>query len=255
MLALPSFSVLSITTALLLTCTAAGAQSAADLIKNGDELDLKCQPREALTFYLPAEELDPKNPHILVCIARQYRHLMSDVSSREEKLKLGKKALEYSQRAAALAPRDSDAQLSPAITYGKMLALQGRKEQVETSPRIKVAADKAIRLNPGNDLAWHVLGRWHQGVAGISPIKRSVGQLIYGKLPESTNEAAVKCFDKAIEINPARLRNYIELGCTYAQMGQTADARRYIAIGLRMPNTEHDDPELKERGRQMLGTL
>ena len=42
---------------------------------------------EALKFYLPAEQLEPKNPRT-VRIARQYRHLVSDVSSKEEKLRL-----------------------------------------------------------------------------------------------------------------------------------------------------------------------
>ena len=39
---------------------------------------------------------------------------------------------------------------------------------------------------------------------------------------------AVSCFQKAIEINPNRLMHYIELGQTYAQMGNIADARRLI---------------------------
>jgi len=46
-------------------------------------------------------------------------------------------ALDYAQRAAALAPNDSEAQLSPAISYGKMAPLQGMKEQIESARRIK----------------------------------------------------------------------------------------------------------------------
>ena len=249
------FQSLSIAAVLLLACETGRAQSADDFIKKGDACDLEFQAKAALNYYLPAEQLDPKNAQVLVCIARQYRHLMSDASSSEEKLRLGKKALEYSRRAAALAPLNADAQLSPAITYGKMLPFQGKKEQVEASPRIKAAAEKALRLDPQNDLAWHVLGRWHQGVAGVSALKRTVGELIYGKLPASTNQEAVKCFSKAIELNPASLRHYIELGRTYAQMGQTTDARRLISKGLAMPNTEHDDPELKQRGREALAKL
>ena len=180
---------------------------------------------------------------------------MSDAATREEKLRLAGIALSYGQRAAALAPNDSEAQLSPAITYGKMLPFQGSKEQVQASPRIKEAADKALKLDPDNDLAWHVLGRWHQILAGVGGIKRTLGGLIYGKLPATTNQQAVKCFDKAIELNPHRLRHYIELGRTYAQMGQSADARRFIAMGLAMPNTEKDDPELKAKGRETLAKL
>lgn len=252
-----SFSVkaFSVATSLLLVCAASRAQSADDLIKKGDVFDLKFQSDAALKDYLQAEKLEPKNVRLLCRIARQYRQLMTDATVREDQLRLGAISLEYAQRAAALAPNDSEAQLSPAISYGKMLPYLGTREQVEDSPRIKEAADKAIKLDPRNDTAWHVLGRWHQVLADVGLLKRTLGQLIYGKLPESTNEEAVACFEKAIEINSHRPRHYIELGRTYAQMGRSADARQFIEKGLAMPAVEKDDPEIKRRGQETLAKL
>jgi len=213
-----SFSIkaFSATIALLLVCATIWAGSTDDLIKSGDDLDLKLKASEALDFYLAAEKLDPKNASLLVRIARQYRHLMADATTREEKLRLGGIGLDYAQRAAALAPNDSEAQLSPAISYGKLVPLQGIKEQTEAARRIKEAADKAIRLNPHNDLAWDVLGRWNKVLADVNGIKRALGSLLYGELPKGSNADAVLCFQKAIEINPNRLLHYIELGQTYA---------------------------------------
>ena len=85
--------------------------------------------------------------------------------------------------------------------------------------------------------------------------KRAMGSLVYGKLPSSTNQAAVACFEKAIAINPTRLMHHIELGRTYAQMGKKDDARRLIAKGLAMPDVEKDDPETKQHGREALAKL
>jgi tetratricopeptide (TPR) repeat protein len=253
----PSFSInaFSATVALLLTCATMWAEPAADLIKNGDDLDLKLQASEALDFYLAAEKLEPKNASLLCRIARQYRHLMVDATTREEKLRLGGIGLDYAQRAAALAPNDSEAQLSPAISYGKMVPLQGMKEQIESARRIKAAVDKAIKLDPHNDLAWDVLGRWNKVLADVNGLKRAIGSLLYGELPTGSNAEAASCFQKAIEINPNRLMHYIELGQTYAQMGKTADARRLITKGLAMPDVEKDDPEMKRRGRETLAKL
>jgi tetratricopeptide (TPR) repeat protein len=251
----PPIKAFSATTALLLTCATIWAGPADDLIKNGDDLDLKLQASVALHFYLAAEKLEPQNASLLLRIARQYRHLMADATTREEKLRLGSIGLDYARRAAALAPNDSEAQLSPAISYGKMVPLQGLKEQTEAARLIKDAADRAIRLDPHNDLAWHVLGRWNRVLAGVSGLKRAVASLMYGELPAGSNAEAVLCFQKAIEINPNRLMHYIELGQTYAQMGKTADARRLIAKGLAMPDVEKDDPEIKRRGRETLAKL
>jgi tetratricopeptide (TPR) repeat protein len=253
----PSFSVnaFSTTAALLLACATMWAGPADGLIKNGDDFDLKLQASEALDSYLAAEKLEPKNASLLCRIAKQYRHLMVDATTREEKLRLGGIGLEYAQRAAALAPNDSEAQLSPAISYGKMLPLEGMKEQIGSARRIKDAVDKAIKLDPHNDLAWEVLGRWHKVLADVNGLKRAIGSLLYGELPTGSNAEALLCFQKAIEINPNRLMHYIELGQTYAQMGKTADARHWIDKGLAMPDVDKDDPEIKRRGRETLAKL
>jgi len=131
----------------------------------------------------------------------------------------------------------------------------GTKDQMEASRRIKETVDKAIMLDPRNDLAWHVLGRWHRVLSDVNMLKRSLASVIYGRLPQTTTQEAVNCFEKAIEINPARLMHYIELGRACAQMGRTVEARRFIEKGLAMPSVEKDDPETKRRGRETLANL
>ena len=232
-----------------------GAESAEELIQKGDVFYDKLQAAEALKFYLPAEKLDSNNVRLLVRIARQYRHLMSDATKTSEKQQLGTTAVNYAQRAVALAPNDPETQLALAISYGKMLPLEETKQQIATSRLIKIAADKVIALDPNNDLAWQVLGRWYLGLADIGGVKRALAQVAYGKLPPAKYEDAVRCFEKAIALNPNRLMHYIELGRTYEKMGRDADARKFITKGLAMPETEKDDPETKNLGRQILKKL
>jgi tetratricopeptide (TPR) repeat protein len=232
------------------------AESADELIKNGDIFYGKLQAAEALKFYLPAEKIEPKNVRLLVHISREYRHLMSDASTPAEKRRLGGIAVDYANRAAALEPGDPDAQLAVAISYGLIQPLEGNRERIEASRIVKAAADKTIRLDPSNDLGWHVLGRWHKELADISAFQRTMAQAIYGViLPQSTYGEAVTCFEKAIQLNPNRLIHYIELGSVYAQMGRSEEARQLIAKGLAMQNTEKDDPEVKRQGRELLAKL
>ncbi|HEY5895647.1 MAG TPA: hypothetical protein VIT91_20705 [Chthoniobacterales bacterium] len=246
---------LSATAALLLTVAGGSAQSVDKLLKEGSVFDGKFQAVAALKFYLAAEKLEPNDPRVLVRIARQYRHLMVDATTNEEKLRLGRVALQYAQKATALAPNLAEAQLSVAITYGKLLPLMSRKEQVETSMRIKNAVDRALALDPRSDLAWHVLGRWHRVLADVSGLKRMLAGAVYGSLPKGSNEEAARCLQKAVDLNPTRPMHYIELGRVYAQMGREDDARRFIAKGLAMPNVDKDDDETKARGRVTLAQL
>ncbi|CAN5304910.1 hypothetical protein BH23VER1_BH23VER1_15040 [soil metagenome] len=239
----------------ILSSPASGA-SLDELIKLGDAKAHQYQEEEALDHYLAAAKLDPTNAYLHVAISREYRHLMSDARADSEKLRLGKAALSYAERAAALAPSDSHAQLAPAITYGKMLTLlTSNKDQLEASKMIKVAADKAVALDPHNDLAWHILGRWHRGIAEVGGVKRMVGSLVYGKMPDSSYENAAACFQRALALKPDRLMHYIELGHTYSKLGNPTEAARLIAQGLAMPETEKDDPATKQRGRQVLKDL
>lgn len=239
----------------VLSTSLAGAAEVADLMKQAQVLDRKLQAAEALELYLEVEKADPGNAEALTAIARQYRHLMQDTDSKAEKLRLCDMALAYGEKAAAADPRDSDAQLSVAITCGKMLKLKSAREQVGVSRRIKQSVDKALQLDPGNDLAWHVLGRWHQGYADLSSVRRAMGEIIFGKLPDSSHEEAARCFEKAMQANPRRLMHVVELGVTYGKMGRADEARRLIEKGLAMPNVEKDDPEVKERGREALKSL
>ena len=156
---------------------------------------------------------------------------------------------------SAMAPNDPEAQLSVAISYGKLLPFLGPKEQIADSRLIKASVDKVIALDSGNDLAWQVLGRWNFALADVNGVKRALAQVAFGKLPTAKYEDAVHCFEKAIALNPNRLMHYIELGRTYVQMGKPDEARKCLAKGLAMPNTEKDDPETKDQGRQLLAKL
>lgn len=231
------------------------AEDPATLIARGDEHDRRFEADQALRHYLPAEKLRPNDPALLVKIARQYVYRMAGLSSTADKIASGKTALEYAERAVQADPRNSDAHLSIAICLGKITQLQGNKEKVEASKRIKDAAERAVALNPRNDYAWHLLGRWHQALAGMTTLTRGLARVVYGSLPPASNDEAVRCFQKAIALNPDRLIHHIELGRTYAQMGRKEDARAALNKGLAMPNREMDDPETKERGRAALAKL
>lgn len=226
-----------------------------ELIRNGDDHDRKFQPDEALKHYIPAEKQRPGDAALLVKIARQYVFRMDGLASTSEKLASAKTALSYAERAVKAAPSASDPHLSVAIVYGKMTPLLGNKEKIEVSRKIKESADKAVKLNPRDDYAWHLLGRWHQALAGMGAFSRGIAQIVYGSLPEASNQEAVQCFEKALAINPGRLIHHIELGRTYAQMGRADEARKAINKGLAMPDREKDDPETKRRGRQTLKEL
>jgi tetratricopeptide (TPR) repeat protein len=250
-----SFKAFMLALSFVLSCGAGCGATADELVKQGDVYDLKFNPTEALKFYLPAEQMEPKNAGILERIARQYRHQMADAPALNEKIRLSGMALGYAQRAAVLAPKDSEAHLSIAICHAKAIELYSSKEKMNALRQVKISADQAIALDSDNHLAWYILGRWHQRVADLNSLKRIVAEMAYGDLPKASFEDAVKCFSKAIRLNPDRSVYHVDLGITYASMGNKEDARKCLEKGLTLPSTGKDDPEAKKRGQETLKTL
>lgn len=228
----------------------------ASLVKRGDELDAQLKTKEALAVYLEAEKLQPNDAELLHRIAKQYGESQNDVPSKDEKRSIGMKALDYSKRAIAADPKNAMAQLAVAVSYGRVTPYLDNKTKIAYSKLVKLHADKARELDPrGNDLVYHVLGAWNYELANLNSVLRAIAQLIYGKIPTASNEAAVENFKKAIELNPRRLANFVELGRAYAALGQKDEARTALEKGLSLPNRQRDDPETKNRARAALKKL
>ena len=233
----------------------AGAQSAAEWIAKGDQLDSQQKTSQALAAYLEAEKISPNDPELLIKVATQYGESMVDAKTSDQERALGEKALAYSQRAVKLAPSLSDAHLAVAVCYGRLLDLVPAKIRVDYSRRVKASTEKALELNPKSDLAWHMLGRWHQAMADVGPLTRGLVKLIYGGLPPSSIEDSVSYFERAVRLNPSRVAHQVELGRSLAMAGKKDAAIAALRRGLSLPSRERDDPETKERGKATLEQL
>ena len=92
---------------------------------------------------------------------------MVDLTSVDAQMTAGLKALEYSKRAASLAPDLADAHLAIAICYGRLLNKVSTRKKVEYSKEVKASVDQALRIDPKSDYAWHLLGRWQRIGTGV----------------------------------------------------------------------------------------
>ena len=231
----------------------AHGEPVADLVQQGDALEQKGRPSDALAAYLRANELQPGDSRTLRRISKQYLQQMTDARTGREEL--GAQALDYARRAVQSGPADAEAHLSLAIVYGKVAFLKSPKERIEYSNLIQSEARRAVELDPANDLGWHVLGRWNYEIAGLSVPMKFFARTFYGKLPDGSYGKALECFEKAVALNPARLANQAELGRTLAALGRKDEARATLEKALGMPAREKDDDETKTRARAALEAL
>ncbi len=229
------------------------------LVKQGDAEERAGRTRAALSFYRDAEQIEPRNVGVLLRIAKQYGDLVGTAKPREMAEQLAQKSLLYAERAVEIDPKVAKGHLSVAIAYGKLTDFVGNKEKLEYSKLIKQETLKSIALDPKDDFAWHVLGRWHSGVANVSGVLKMMAGLVYGGLPTASNEEAVRCLKKAAEIAPQRIIHHSELARVYAIMGRKELEDSQWRMVLALPAVDKEDEKDQHDARAALnlpkGTL
>lgn len=223
-----------------------------EILASAERLDRQGDSRKALHALLQADQLEPNRPDILVKIAKQHGDLVTEHKDPNARRASAQAALEYSRRALKFTPNDSNAHLAMAISLGKMTEFMTPREKIENSREIKKHADRALALDPQSDYAHHMLGRWHQELAGIGGSTRALARVIYGRIPTASYEEAIKHFETARTLRPDRLIHQIEHGRTLAEMGKKDEAKAILQQGLDTPSRDKDDDEAKARARATL---
>jgi len=199
------------------------AQTAEDHLKKGDEYYGQLKDKEALEEYLAAVKLDPKNYEALWKLSRSYVDVGDLVSPKEKDYEeqqktLYKNAQTYARKAVAANPNDTWGHFYLSAALGKYALMLGKKDQINMSKEIKTAIDKAIELDPNNDLAYHALGRWQRRMAEIGGVKRVMGSIFYSSIPKGSFEESEKALKKAVELKPDYINHRLELGRTYVSL-------------------------------------
>ena len=113
----------------------------------------------------------------------------------------------------ALAPHRARAHTGAALGLGRLaLYTQDTRQRVALCNRIRREAETALRLDPTDDAAHHVLGRWHMEVAGLNPVVRLVVRHVYGGDIQASTAQALRHFTQARELAPQRLAHAAEMG-------------------------------------------
>jgi tetratricopeptide (TPR) repeat protein len=222
-----------------------------ELVSKGDDEDRQHHTLAAVAVLQQAEKIEPKNLGVLLRLSKQYSDLVSETRGAEAEAN-ARKALEYAQQAVALDPNSAKAHLSLAICYGKLTDFVGNKTKVEYSKRIRDGAQKSLALDPTDDFAWHVLGRWHFGVANVNAVLRAMARVVYGGLPPASNEEAARCLEKACDLAPQRIIHHSELARVYQAMGKRDLAARKWRTVLDLPAVDKEDERDQREARQAL---
>jgi tetratricopeptide (TPR) repeat protein len=143
------------------------------------------------------------------------------------------KALEYADRAIAQHPDQAGGYLSACISKGRLALFCDNRTKVRLAKEAQDAAATALRLGPDNDLAHHLMGRWHYEMSKLNVVVRTVVRVMYGtSLTPGTREEALAAYRRAVELAPHRLVHHVEAGRIALELGHSKAARDSLEAAL-----------------------
>jgi len=231
------------------------AQDINTLIK--EAIRLESVPSEKAAFQKFKEVLKQQPTHVFSL--SKCSELCSRIGKREANPKLRDEyftaARIYAETALKIDAGNADANCAMAMALGRSSMSKSGKEKVVTAREIKKYVDIALKNDPQNFKAWHILGRWHFEISNLNFLERSIAKVLYGGVPPASIKQSIYAFERSRSITPLFLLNYYEMAKAYIEHDNKTKAVSYIKLMLTLPNQTEDDPLIKERGRNLLKDL
>ena len=232
------------------------AQSAAELISQGETLEKQRNESAALFKYKKAVTAEPNN-FKAICkvswLSSRVGFRVNDVNKKREYFESGMK---HAEKAMALKPNSGEAHYLMAVSYGRMAQISSAKKRVAMLTDIKDHGTKCVQLDPKHAGGYFVLGRLNYRVANLNTAEKAAANIIFGGTPKGlTNEKAVAFYKKALSLKPTYILYWKDLALGYVKVKQKANAISALKKAIALPVQTEDDPGYKISCKAMLNKL
>jgi tetratricopeptide (TPR) repeat protein len=227
-------------------------QNVSTLLHQGAQLESAFNEEEALKVYQQALHIEPHNIIALCHCSDLDCRIGNRQESKEKKMDYFKAARSYADSAYQLDSTNSEVNIVMAFSIGRIILLQSGREKVAGAGAIKRYAENAIKYDPANYKAWHILGRWHYEVSGLGLIERTLARWFYGALPDASLQESIRDYEKSMALRPDFMLNYLELAKACHRDGQKARAIQLLQHLGTLTDEMYDDRTVRREGQQLL---
>jgi len=240
----------------LLNCSALGEDVPFTNFLAHAALAEKCgDMKRAMAIYAAAQHAEIGNAANLCVLARRYCDLGYLKNSKAVQKDLIGRARACSQQAVTDDPRNATAHSCLAVCYAKSCSFVDIKTELDDSSRFKIEAEKAIALDPKQDVAYYLLGRWNYGIASAGVFSRAYVKIVYGGLPKASYTDAIFDFKKAVELAPNLILNHAGLAMAYATVGEKKLEIAELEKCCALPPLDPEDTEARRDAEKKLAVL
>jgi tetratricopeptide (TPR) repeat protein len=195
----------------------------------------------ALAVYDSALTRSGDSAGVLWRLARVYVCL-ADVAPEERRLNLYRQAESYAVRSISADSTKSEGHSWRAAALGNVAMFEGSKTKVMLCTVIKQELDRAIEINPRDDIAFSILGSFYMTLGNVSWFERQMANLFLGDLPEGGYDESERALRQAIALAPQVIRHHFELGTLYQELDRHEEAlaefRQVLSLPLLLASDE-----------------
>jgi tetratricopeptide (TPR) repeat protein len=228
------------------------SQDAGILLKEAQQQEILLHESEAFLKYAEVLKKDPVNLLALWKCSELSSRIGARQPDKDNMRPYFIAARNYATAALRVNSNSSEANCAMSLALGRVSLISGTRERVMLAKDVKYYAENAIRLDPTNFRAYHILGRWNYDVSNLNMAEKSFARVFYGKIPDASLEQAIYDFEKSRALNPGFILNYYELARSYHRMDENKKAIANLRILLGLPNLIYDDTRIKTIARQLL---
>jgi hypothetical protein len=228
------------------------AQNVASLLRQGAQQEAAFNEEQALLTYQQVLRLQPRNITALCKCSDLSCRIGNRQPVKTKKVDYFKAGKTYAEAAWRLDSTSSEANIVMAFSLARMALIQSGREKVAAAGNIKRFAENAIRYDPSNYKAYHILGRWHYEVSDLSAIERTLAKWFFGALPEASLGESIGYYEKSMTLKPDFMLNYLELAKACHREGQDARAIRLLRHIDALPDEMYDDRRVREVAQKFL---
>jgi hypothetical protein len=140
---------------------------------------------------------------------------------------------------------------------GRTSLTLGKKARVQRATEIRAAALKAIELNPRQDGAFHVMGRWNAEIMRLSSIERFFAKSFLGGavFSQASWDNAVAYMKRAVDVRPEFIYHHYDLALIYIDTKKWSLARQQLELIPPLPLIDVMDPVWKQEAAGFLQSI
>jgi uncharacterized protein len=226
--------------------------------KKADTLYQAANNTETIALMEKALKLDENSFQTLLRLTKAHNSLGLDLDSEGKKEAYQQhisKTIEYAEKMKAVDPNKGEPYLYLAIGNGNMAKLKGGREKVKIGSLVESFCKDAIKRDPSLGMAHAVLATYYINVAALPWLLKAFAKTFLGKLPDVTQDDALKLYNDAIKADPQLIYAYNKLGLVNKHLENKEEARRWYQKTLELKPRNSQDRRTQQEAAKNLKDL